>query len=291
MKVASEVVVSGCSAGGVAAALHLERVRQMLPHASVVGLLDSSVFPDWSSAESCSAGVAAGAPATGGSVDSEAGDLQCGARPETVWPLHGQLRWIFERFGLADSGAVPQACLEAHASSGAWRCFFVEHLLPVVTKQSPVFILQSRFDSSNARHLQWDGLERFGKEVSRRLETTRSHGAHSQGRAPVGLFLDACFHHCMKWSEISIGGAAQPEAFASFMGIVSRWRHARHSSTSEEGDTNFSQIWLRQVYDSGRLPCKECCHLPDHGSQQGEVDEAEEFHTQYWRRTFSETGA
>merc|ERR1711964_764664 len=44
---ATQVVVSGCSAGGVAAALHLETIHEMLPKALVVGLLDSAMFPDW----------------------------------------------------------------------------------------------------------------------------------------------------------------------------------------------------------------------------------------------------
>merc|ERR1712196_400953 len=161
---ATEVVVAGCSAGGVAAALHLERIREMLPKAFVVGLLDSAMFPNWFRRfdESHEALRPGEAPLS--QLQNRSSNYTAGERPESIWPLHQQLRIIFEQFGL--TAAIPESCLKLHVQTGAWRCFFLEHLLPAIAETTPVFVLQPRFDSSNIRELDWASLESFGNEVA-----------------------------------------------------------------------------------------------------------------------------
>jgi len=188
---ASQVVVSGCSAGAVAASLHASAVSRAAPTAKVAALLDSGVFPDWSR-----------------EADESA--------PAGIWPLHTQLRQAFAGHRLEhEARVVPRACLEAHADA-PWRCFFLEHLLPHM--QVPAFVLQSRYDSSNVRDVaEAEGLAALGDGVAWRLDQALSHR-----REFHGVFLDSCFHHCMSWGQLAAGsghggrGATQPEAFAAW---------------------------------------------------------------------------
>merc|ERR1712139_193764 len=145
-----------------------------------------------------------------------------------------------------------------------------EHLLPVIAETMPVFVLQSRFDSSNVRNLGWTDIEFFGSEVERRLATAeddlRDDRAEDE-RAPFGIFLDACFHHCMKWdSPISIDGSSQPVAFSKFMSAVEEWNVSR--STNSTGNASNAtvpkRIWLQQDYGAVNLPCKDCCIGVEH---------------------------
>jgi hypothetical protein len=128
---ATDVVVAGCSAGGVAAALHAIGIQDQLRDGTrVVALLDGAFFPDWKRE------LPSGQPA-----------------PELVWRIDEQLQWIFANFGISHSGAVPEACAK-HFGIAHWRCMFLEHLLPWVAHSVPVFVFQSRFDTSNLESRQ-----------------------------------------------------------------------------------------------------------------------------------------
>eukprot|EP00931_Biecheleriopsis_adriatica_P059201 TRINITY_DN35389_c0_g1_i1.p1 TRINITY_DN35389_c0_g1~~TRINITY_DN35389_c0_g1_i1.p1 ORF type:complete len:631 (-),score=137.02 TRINITY_DN35389_c0_g1_i1:64-1956(-) len=188
---AEAVVVSGCSAGAVAAALHVGAVRQAVPQASLVaGLLDSGTFPDWSRSEP--SGTAGAPPA--------------------AWPMDAELRRAVAGGDYLRAGALPASCLRSH-SEEPWRCLFLEHLLPFV--EVPCFVLQSRFDSSLIRSLEpGQGIELVGDAIAWRL-----HAALNRSEADHALFLDSCFHHCRSWGEISgrlsslASEQTQPEAF------------------------------------------------------------------------------
>lgn len=199
---AAEVVVSGCSAGALSAALHADSVHRVAPQAVVAALIDSGVFPDWSQQGS------------GGETSEQlVGDGIPGA-PVGIWPLDVQLRRAFAQHGLEHSGALPADCLAAHADA-PWRCIFLEHLLPFV--HMPAFVLQSRFDSSNVKDVEASaGLQELGEAVTWRLDN-----ALAQPETAHGLFLDSCFHHCMNWGQIVAGageddGPTQVEAFAAW---------------------------------------------------------------------------
>merc|ERR1712205_12897 len=144
-------------------------------------------------------------------------------------------------------GAMPQRCIERHGQSGPWRCFFLEHLLPTIAQTMPVFVLQPRFDSSNVRLHDWrDCMGAYGLEVERRLKLNEST------KAPVGVFLDACFHHGRKWSEIEIGDVSQPQAFEKFMIAAEAWHIGATAN-------DFEVTWMRQDFVLQELPCKQCC--------------------------------
>lgn len=276
---ASDVVVSGCSAGAVAAALHVDKVQHALPNVFVTALLDSGVFPDFSRHDPDAELVLTKPSAAG------------------IWHADGELVRLFKERGLQAAGSIPSACLAAYEST-PWRCFFLEYLLPFI--EAPAFVLQSRFDSSNVRDVErLEDLEAFGNGVAWRLtraiesDTTYSDKLIGRRRSPHGLFLDECFHHCMTWGQLKASGASQPEAFISWRNGPARrsWLAARRAGGAreqpEEREWHERRLWRHTAAcdgagdsavsfnDSGG-PClrRECCPLV-----------AEDL--AFWRKSFS----
>lgn len=208
-------------------------------------------------------------------MSSAEADASAALPPSHVWPLHNQLRWIFSNLGLKNSGVMPDGCA-AKFGDDHWHCMFLEHLVPVVAQTVPLFVLQSRFDTSNFKSLPldssqaWQPIEHFGIEVSRRL-----HHAAVSSPAPVGYFLDACLHHCMKWNDIVIENVTSAVAFAKFLDVAKNWHEGRREYTD---NTILRGLHFAQVYNTDELPCGQCHNL---GSECGQ-DIA------FWRKTFSE---
>jgi len=264
---ASAVVVSGCSAGAVAAALHADAVQLALPDAFVTALLDSGFFPDWSRGSLTSISV---------SGASDAAAESTGA-PPGVWSLDAELRHVFETRGLGEAGAFPTACLKHHAEA-PWRCLFLEYLLAFV--KVPAFVLQSRVDSSNVHSVDdFSSLQLLARGVDWRLQE-----AIGTGSGLHGAFLDSCFHHCMSWGHIAAsGGDTQPDAFATWWAGVAKgqslaqrlrlWDHGGPGSpclnesccSSAQSDYGF---WLSTFSSSAAAAANSEC-----GAGNNEVDD------------------
>jgi len=230
---ATDVVVSGCSAGALAAAIHADRVQAALPNAFVTALLDSGLFPDWS---------------------RQVGGPQSQA-PSGVWALHEQLQRVFGERGLETSGALPAECFRFHASA-PWRCFFLEFLLPFV--KVPAFVLQSRFDSSNVRSIDSrKGLEALGAGLEWRVTEALKGGPQRHG-----FFLDSCFHHCMDWGQIvAADGKTQPEAFG-----VWRRHQAHHRRDAElTGQVPAAPAGWDHNPNNESVPCWDASHCKSSG--------------------------
>merc|ERR1712232_347554 len=213
LSAATDVVISGCSAGGIAASLVAEYAATLLPGAFIALLIDSSLFTDWS------------LPPTGQHPG------------EVAWRLDTQLRAMFSTAALNGVGsAVPEACLASHKAE-PWRCVFLEHLLPLVADRFPTFILQSRFDPSNIRSLvDPTSVLAFGDTVETRLR--RAVALVDNASFPPGFFLDSCFHHCMRWAELTIDGETPATLFASWFASVRA--RSRRNSNGESSKTAVS---------------------------------------------------
>jgi len=105
---ATDVVISGCSAGGLATYLHLDWWREKIRSSTkVVGLPDSGFFLDY-----------AGPP-----------------------DYPGRMRWVFDQMNCTDG--VNIRCIQnARIKS---NCYFAEHTAPYI--QTPYFVMQSQYDS------------------------------------------------------------------------------------------------------------------------------------------------
>ena len=107
---ATDVVISGCSAGGLATYLHADSWCDALPHAKCVALPDSGFFLDYQNPKV--------APTPGGdyrALNTVPGDY------------HRGLQWVYE-IQNATAG-INEDCVAAHQSGegDAWTCMFAEH--------------------------------------------------------------------------------------------------------------------------------------------------------------------
>ena len=110
---ASEAVITGCSAGGLATYAHADTWAAALPRARVVAMPDSGFFLNYE---------APGVPVT----------------------FPDRMQWTFENANVSGGGLLPPQCLAAHPGS-EWLCMFAENLAP--TLKTPTFALQSVYDS------------------------------------------------------------------------------------------------------------------------------------------------
>eukprot|EP00927_Polykrikos_kofoidii_P032667 TRINITY_DN27760_c0_g1_i1.p1 TRINITY_DN27760_c0_g1~~TRINITY_DN27760_c0_g1_i1.p1 ORF type:complete len:572 (-),score=70.53 TRINITY_DN27760_c0_g1_i1:303-1808(-) len=171
---ATDVVVAGCSAGGLAAPLSAGLVQTFAPVAFVAVLADSALFPDWSSA-----------------VGKSKQFTNFWSTPnEAVWSLDVGIREVFDMVGLGAnfSGVVFEACL-GHHRSAPWRCVFLEHLLPFVSHSFPTFVLQSRVDTSNIRSLaNHTSIEIFSQAIGARINGLLASAGGNSRSWPLVFF-------------------------------------------------------------------------------------------------------
>ena len=175
LNLATDAVVSGCSAGGLASILHGDHVRDMLPKETrVVVMPDSGFFLDY----------------VGLSVD-----------------YHSLIRWAYVTMNSREG--VNRKCVEFYGPKDDWKCFFAEYTVPFI--ESPVFILQSLHDSWQ---IDWvlgsknaTLVTQFGDEVLRRLGDSFLSFEKNSG------FVDSCYHHGGYWNGMHIANKTQSQSF------------------------------------------------------------------------------
>ncbi|CAE7201415.1 PAE9 [Symbiodinium pilosum] len=154
---ASDVIVSGCSAGGLATYLHVDQwcawLHAARPSAKCAGLPDSGFFIDYQDPEvTCSPDSSA----SGLLTETINGNYHCG------------LRWTF--YAQNATSGMNWRCLEKNRNQ-EWRCMFAEHVAPFIT--TPTFALQSMYDSWQTSHVQGTGgaskTQVLGKNITTRL--------------------------------------------------------------------------------------------------------------------------
>lgn len=188
---ATDIVVSGCSAGGLATYLHVDQYAERFGEtARVVGMPDSGFFLDWEDAGVC-------------------------GETESIG-YESDMANVFA-FQNATSG-VNARCVSAHEEAGdTWKCMFAEYTAPHIV--TPVFALQSQYDSWQLGcDLSEDAtvaqVNAYGANLTARLKSSLIIGGASG--LVNGAFLDSCYHHCGGWSTIPIAGETQSTAFAKW---------------------------------------------------------------------------
>jgi hypothetical protein len=176
LNVATDVVVSGCSAGGLATYLHVDWWRERLPQkAHVVGMPDSGFFLDYESASH----------------------------------YHTGMIWVFNTMNATDG--VNQDCIKGHPSD-PWKCFFAEHTCPFI--KTPTFPLQPEYDSwqidNDLNSHDPVKINQYGAILTTLMKLNLLN------RPQHGVFLDSCEHHCGGWGSIKIDGENQAQAFQNF---------------------------------------------------------------------------
>jgi hypothetical protein len=178
---ATDVVISGCSAGGLATYLHLDWWRQnIISRTKVIGLPDSGFFLDY----------------------------------DTPACEYGQkMRWVFNQMNSTEG--VNQKCISGNKGH-AENCIFAEHTAPhIVTSYFP---MQSVYDSWQLGNILGKPAENDPKEVNKYGDMTKERFLASVIKNKVnGGFLDSCKHHCGAWDQIVINGKDINHAFTDFL--------------------------------------------------------------------------
>ncbi len=193
LKAATDVLVAGCSAGGLSTILHVDRVRAFVPNAlRVAGVPDSGFFLN---------------------ATNLYGQFDYGAQMAAGWRLHN-----------ASAGANA-ACLKALGHSPS--CSMAPYVAPLVA--SPLFLLNSFLDSWQMGNVVGDGVSETASwqahcvnHGARQCNATELAVANSfaqqltaqataAAKATDGYALDSCWTHCQaisdfEWQHFEIGG-------------------------------------------------------------------------------------
>eukprot|EP00052_Salpingoeca_macrocollata_P021749 m.187067 g.187067 ORF g.187067 m.187067 type:complete len:401 (-) comp21615_c0_seq2:1536-2738(-) len=178
---ATDIVVSGCSAGGLATYLHCDYWAEKIAAASN-GNAKVRCMPD-----------------SGFFLDYE-------GKPQ----YHSGMIWAFNQQN--STSGVNQACIQAHTPTHDTElCMFAEHTAPHI--KTPMFPLQAAYDS-------WQIPNDLGVTSSDTTEIntwgknlTNLVMANLLKQPQHGIFLDSCYHHCGEWGNIRIDGLVQATAF------------------------------------------------------------------------------
>lgn len=200
---ASHVLISGCSAGGLAAYLHCDSIHHYIgSHAIVKCVPDAGFFTD---------------------LQAISG----------TYALRTEYQYLFAMQNA--SGGVDQDCIRESAGA-EWKCFMPQYTLPFI--ETPVFVLNSGYDLWQASNV-WFPAGPWGQIpdsdwIACALDITRCNDTqmtivqnyYSQTIAAmqfvlnpqsitVGAFVNSCFVHCQtsEWTTRSrIGNVSIAQA-------------------------------------------------------------------------------
>lgn len=184
---ATDVLVTGGSAGGLSTYLHADFWADVVPQAKTVALPDSGFFLDYPDA------------------------------PKGKTSYHESLTWVFN--AMNGTSGVPTACREANPTNVS-RCIFAEHV--VATIKTPLFALNSQYDSYQvsdilfAKPTDTAAINKYGALFVQTVSASLLLPSGPQH----AIFLDSCYHHTREWGNITIDGQTQAQAFASWYGSL-----------------------------------------------------------------------
>ena len=229
---ATDVVIGGCSAGGLATYLHTDQwcdaVHAVNAQAKCVGLPDSGFFIDYQNPTVPAQPPVAAAERLGNTI---AGNY------------HAGLKWAHDIQNA--SAGINVDCVAAHQSThDDWKCMFAEHTAPFI--HTPIFAMQSEYDSWQIHHVLLtrhtkdpDSIQTLGDNITARI-TADLFPPHPSS----GSFLDSCQHHCGFWNNIRIDGDYVAAAFTKWYNGI--------------GVAGSKTVWKQ----GKPYPCADCCRMP-----------------------------
>jgi len=184
LNAATDVVISGCSAGGLSTFLHVDEWRQAIPiTARVVGMPDSGFFLD----------------------------------DETAVGYESQMQWVFEQQNV--TSGVDQDCIADWTAKGQpWKCIFAQYTAPHI--QTPIFPLQSQYDSWQTANILGSSSPALVNPYGDLLTSlVKKHELKSDRN---GVYLDSCWHHCTSgmFNTMHTDGVTMAQAFSMWYNNV-----------------------------------------------------------------------
>ena len=208
MNQATDVVVSGCSAGGLATFLHCDKWSNSITNATVSTINQTAKVV-------CM-------PESGFFVDQ--------TLPEG--DQYGEwMRYIYF-FQETSPEGLNEDCYKAHlATNDTEACMLAEHTSPYI--KTPMFPIQSKYDSCQFGMIgkPTDAVfNEYGKNLTHLLVSTLlSQPQH-------GAFLDACFNHCGNWDGPIIDQMTTAQAFEA-------WYNGGSQSLQNKGFFNQEAVY------------------------------------------------
>lgn len=233
MSKASEVLISGCSAGALGIYLGIDHITKLIKSVNstiiVKGYADSGYFMNYSSS----------------SIITNNYQLSYDA----IHPIHKNLDYnygmknIFQWMNIT-SGAN-QKCIKNNMNQRE-NCIFSYFLLPHIT--TPLFITQPLYDSWQIVHVlgalnDINSINSFGNLLKSQLTNTiQSSATHH------GIFFDSCPHHCMTCKN-------GPSDTWNGKEVISVDGYSPSSALLDWYHNTKTKIYTQQ----GVYPCKNCC--------------------------------
>ena len=238
MSSATDLIVSGCSAGGLATYLHTDQwcdaLHQKQPGAKCAGLPDSGFFLDYQDPT-----VPCSPPSSGDTANTANSEFNgtAGRLGSTInGNYHCGLKWTAVTQNV--SAGVNADCVAAHGPDDSWKCMFAEHSSEHI--KTPVFAMQSQYDAWQTGHVQGNGgdakTQVLGNNITRIIQDTLM-----RRNKESGAFLDSCHHHCGSWNSIRIDGDLVSTA-------IQKWYNGI-------GSPNNKKLWNQ----GQKYPCDACC--------------------------------
>jgi len=233
---ATDLVVAGCSAGGLATFLHADRWAAAMPAGMAVAATpDSWFFLDYESPASAGpprVHMWRDVPIPGGEWER----VRVGLADAVGGMYQSDMQWVFTQQNV--TSGVDQDCIAAYPPDQQWHCMFAEHTSPFI--RTRIFPLQSEYDAwqieAELPNNSTAMVNELGVNITSRLQ------ANLLNRPQNGVFLDSCVHHCWMWSGLRINGSRQADAFQLW-----------YESPGEQ------QLFIQgQAY-----PCADCCRATD----------------------------
>lgn len=179
---ATDIVIGGCSAGGVSTFLHADDWANAVPTARVTALPDSGFVI---------------------SYGQDTYNHNFTAQMMTLLELGN------------GTHTLPSACLAAQATTGGDPRSCVMAETAALTMATPAFVLNSQYDQWQSQNLLTntsnDNINLLGSLIRSRVNASLL-GPNTNPHH--GVILDACYHHCGDfWAQgVAVGGDTQASA-------------------------------------------------------------------------------
>lgn len=234
---ASDVLISGCSAGGLGVLFGADKISSTIAgfnsKIKVKVLVDSGIFLDYSYGENDYDTV--GASAKYYEALTKSGELDYSKGMKSVFELQKL--------------ELPAECI--HSQTDPSLCMFAENFVQYIT--TPIFFLQPQYDSWQLLHVLGKAsnvslVNEFGKRIK---STVKNFVYDSKNVKDIrnAAFIDSCVHHCYDGFDKFWMGNTTSKPGSRFKDVFSNWLYPQASVAASSS----------LVIQDFNYPCLKCC--------------------------------
>ena len=238
LKDASDIVISGGSAGALSVYLHADQWLDYIPNNQIRNPRSSSTSPSTTTTTTVVA-----IPDSGFFLDYNNVKIN-----NQSW--HDEMVWVVE--AMNGTNSLPTLCLAANPTNRT-RCFFAEHVSPFI--QVPTFALQSEYDAYqvvaelHAQPSENTAINGYGQLLTNLIYTNLINTSNIHG-----MFLDSCYHHTRYWGDIIINQMNCAQSIQTWYNYITN-----NIVNNNNTITNMNDISQRVWFQNQNYPCTNCC--------------------------------